>query len=44
LTDLTLVSPPLTRFLEGEAAGQDGAAYLRAVNQACLAFLDRYLK
>jgi pimeloyl-ACP methyl ester carboxylesterase len=44
LTDLTLVSPPLTRLLEGEAAGREGAEYLQAVNQACLTFLDRYLK
>lgn len=44
LTDLALVSPLLTRFLEGGPAKHDREEYLRTVNQACLQFFDRYLK
>lgn len=44
LTDLALASPLLTRLLEGGQPTQGRAGYLRAVNQACLDFFDRYLK
>jgi hypothetical protein len=44
LTDLALVSPRLVRFLEGEPPSWESDDYLRAVNQACLEFFDRYLK
>lgn len=44
LTDLSLASPLLTRLLEGGKPTQDSEAYLKAINQACLVFFDRYLK
>lgn len=44
LTDLALASPLLTRLLEGGSPRLDREGYLRAVNQACLEFFDRYLK
>lgn len=44
LTDLALVSPRLTRFLEKGLSNDDPESYLRKVNQACLEFLDLYLK
>jgi dienelactone hydrolase len=44
LTDLALVSPLLVRFLEGEPPSRESDDYLRAVNQVCLEFFDRYLK
>jgi dienelactone hydrolase len=44
LTDLALVSPLLTRLLEGGQPNQDPEGYLQAVNQVCLEFFDHYLK
>jgi len=44
LTDLSLVSPPLVRLLEGAPPTRDSVEYLQAVNHACLEFFDRYLK
>lgn len=44
LTDLSLVSPLLVRFLEGGATAREGTEYLRDVNDICLEFFDRYLK
>lgn len=44
LTDLALASPRLTRLLEGGRPDADYEAYLRQVNQACLAFFERELK
>lgn len=44
LTDLSLVSPLLTRLLEGGEPVHDRVKYLQKVNQACLEFLNRYLK
>jgi dienelactone hydrolase len=44
LTDLSLVSPLLVRFLEGGKPAREGAGYLRDVNKACLEFFDQYLK
>ena len=44
MTDLVLASPVLTRLLEGGQPNHDPAAYLKTVNQACLEFLNRYLK
>lgn len=44
LTDLALVSPLLTRILDGGQPSRDSIEYLRGVNQASLDFFDRYLK
>ncbi|MEP0807195.1 MAG: alpha/beta hydrolase [Chloroflexota bacterium] len=44
LTDLSLVSPLLTRLLDGGQPTRDSIEYLQEVNQACLDFFDRYLK
>jgi hypothetical protein len=44
LTDLSLASPLLTPLLEGQGAVKESAQYLQEVNQACLAFFNRYLK
>jgi hypothetical protein len=44
LTDLALVSPLLTRLLEGGQPNHDRVGYLQEVNRACLEFLNRYLK
>jgi dienelactone hydrolase len=44
LTDLSLTSPLLTSLLEGGKPEQDRVEYLQKVNQACLEFLNRYLK
>lgn len=43
LTDLALASPLLARLLEGEKPSVEPAAYIQRVNQASLAFLNRYL-
>lgn len=43
LTDLALASPLLTSLLEGGKSTRNSVEYLRAINQACLAFLERYL-
>lgn len=43
LTDLALASPLLTSLLEGGESTRNRVEYLRAVNQACLEFLERYL-
>lgn len=44
LTDLALSSPILTRLLNGQRSTREARDTLRAVNDACLAFFDRYLK
>lgn len=44
LTDLALVSPLLTRLLEGAPPARPGIEYLQDVNQACLEFFNLYLK
>ena len=44
LTDLSLVSPLLVRFLDGGRSAEDSRAYLRSVGRVCLEFLDRYVK
>jgi dienelactone hydrolase len=44
MTDLVLASPVLTRLLEGGQPNHDPAAYLKAINQACLEFFNRHLK
>lgn len=44
LTDLSLASPLLVRFLEGGESTRNSAEYLQDLNKACLEFLDRYLK
>jgi dienelactone hydrolase len=44
LTDLALVSPLLTRLLEGGQPNPDRVGYLQKVNRACLEFFNRYLK
>lgn len=44
LTDLSLASPLLVQVLEGGKSTRESAEYLRAVNQVCLEFFDRYLK
>lgn len=44
LTDLSLASPLLVRFLEGGKPIRDSAEYLQDLNKACLEFFDRYLK
>ncbi len=44
LTDLALVSPPLTTLLESGQFYHDRAGYLQKVNRVCLDFLNRHLK
>mgnify|MGYP001167411070 CR=1 FL=1 len=44
LTDLSLTSPILTKFLEGGQTTRGAAVYLQEINQACLEFFDRYVK
>lgn len=44
LTNLSLSSPLLVRFLEGGKSTQQSREYLAAVHKACLAFFDSYLK
>jgi fermentation-respiration switch protein FrsA (DUF1100 family) len=44
LTDLSLASPLLTSLLDGGKPEHDREEYLQKVNQACLEFLNRYLK
>lgn len=44
LTDLALISPLLTRLLEGATPTRNGMEYLKDVNQACLDFFNQTLK
>ena len=44
LTDLSLVSPPLTHLLDESAKAKDTHAALEKINEESLAFLDYYLK
>ena len=44
LTDLSLASPFLVRFLDGGLSAEDSRAYLQSVGRVCLEFLDRYVK
>jgi dienelactone hydrolase len=44
LTDLSLASPLLVRLLEGGKLIENSEEYLKAINEACLDFFDRYLK
>lgn len=44
MTDLSFASPLIVKLLEGGQAVQGSKEYLKAINQACLDFFDRYLK
>lgn len=44
LTDLSLASPTLVSLLEGQDQAESALTYLRAVNDACVDFLDRRLQ
>ena len=44
LTDLALVSPLLTRMINGKKTTTDSIYCIKAINKACLDFFDSYLK